>query len=980
MSEFDITGKILLPYLKDLGIDASEISFENSFSIRLGRKKHAIGRSDMLCTRHGKNLFVIEVKNESKQITAEDRDQGISYARLLDEIAPFTIISNGISTKIYDTVTKAELSGNIAEKSAFWKNGHVLSTEDELKIRYEALRNFIAMSPENLRFFCESQVNDRMGQIVGDTESPYAKFVKKLFVQRKDLTDNFESFLASEDPVFGMVGAAGVGKTNALCSLALQKLENSFVFFYNAAIISSPLEAISQDLNIAFSSRTETDVVLKKLNEIGRFADKTVLIFIDAIDECTNPKIAQELSDMALLAKNADKIKIIVSCKTNIWNSIIKIQNTPTHLYDELNHFHQNSGSLDNPGYELTDFNDQELFNILPLYQKEFGLKGTISPDLLPELRNGFFLKIFSEVYSGKQMPEKINDKDLILKYLKKTLEKTKMGFTTGLRTLAAIGNLIMNYEYNDIEIHKKEGIDVNYILEKLEYALDANLPEDLFTRNVLIRSNSEDSYTVSFYYSKIRDYIISFQSHKLDKKSDNEFYNILCDFYQNHISKSALDFYIENSCSSHKNTLIQFKQDKALNYTVAYDAYIEENFAAFKEKFTPHTRGEIGIILPKDLIKGDGYALYPIGKKINNKIIHLDLRDPFDGPYENNPFFKTGAKSYYTSNVSLFVKDQTKVIRQDIVKQLREIIKKGKISSFSSDILLLEQLAVILYFNHKKLNYNYNLKDYSLPRYEGLYPINLLDLKNRVERFKIIEHYRFKNIAAEELEKIIENTLKNNLPIPEYNAIGDAPPFQALSKIVNILLEKGYEQITEHYMPVADVTLDKTKQLYEQHLKVHSNNFRTVQYSEIKAKEYTITFFKHLETSYKEFVEYNFPTFKNSFNFYNTMPHEYFVYLKDSDILQWGSFGYRSSQTDSFNVYFKDWDDKKEAYIEEHIEYQRLFSMETILRINDYIRYPIPTFDGIRSSQVDENSIIRNWLYKILESDMKDVFKKLEC
>ena len=113
MTEEDVTGKILLPYLKDLGIDVSEIFLEYSFSIRLGRKKHAMGRSDILCRRHNKNLFVIEVKNESNKITDDDRDQGISYARLLDEIAPFTIISNGITTKIYDSISKEELSGSI---------------------------------------------------------------------------------------------------------------------------------------------------------------------------------------------------------------------------------------------------------------------------------------------------------------------------------------------------------------------------------------------------------------------------------------------------------------------------------------------------------------------------------------------------------------------------------------------------------------------------------------------------------------------------------------------------------------------------------------------------------------------------------------------------------------------------------------------------------------------------------------------------
>src|SRR5687768_7476732 len=97
MNEEEIRGKLLLPFLNDLGFDVSEISLEKSFSIRLGRSKHIItGRSDILCKRNGINLFIIELKKDSISIEQEDIEQGISYARLLtDNIAPFTIITNG---------------------------------------------------------------------------------------------------------------------------------------------------------------------------------------------------------------------------------------------------------------------------------------------------------------------------------------------------------------------------------------------------------------------------------------------------------------------------------------------------------------------------------------------------------------------------------------------------------------------------------------------------------------------------------------------------------------------------------------------------------------------------------------------------------------------------------------------------------------------------------------------------------------------
>ncbi|MBL4669660.1 MAG: type I restriction enzyme HsdR N-terminal domain-containing protein, partial [Flavobacteriales bacterium] len=347
---------------------------ERSFTIRLGKTKHPInGRLDILCTRNGKNLFIIELKNDSLDITQDDRDQGISYARLLPDIAPFTIITNGKITKIYDSITREELTGsNISEQSSFWKNNCTLSTDIDLKIRHEALKNFISFSPDNLKQFCEGQVRDRMGPIIGGINEVGKKYIEELYIQRQDLQTSFNKFIDSDASTFGLVGIAGAGKTNAMCSLALQSLENNFVFFYNAPLINkSPLEHIAQDLNLVFSSANESSVILKKLDELGRFVGKSVLIFIDAIDESTFPNISLELSEIALAARNLDNVKICISCKSNIWSHFLGKGDTNNHLYEELNKYHNGIGQLDNlPGFLLEDFNDQEIEVVIALYKK----------------------------------------------------------------------------------------------------------------------------------------------------------------------------------------------------------------------------------------------------------------------------------------------------------------------------------------------------------------------------------------------------------------------------------------------------------------------------------------------------------------------------------------------------------------------------------------------------------------------------------
>lgn len=986
MNEEEIRGKLLLPFLSDLGFNISEISLEYSFTIRLGKSQHTIkGRSDILCKGNGRNLFIIELKNDSISITQNDIDQGISYARsLLDDIAPFTIITNGHTTRIFDSVSRIELTGQkISEQSSFWRNGYTLSTDEELRIRYEALKKFVSFSSENLKLFCENQVQDRMGPIIGAINTPTSKFVKELYCQRQDLLFAFNSFLNSDAKIFSVVGSAGVGKTNVICSLALQNLEDKFVFFYNASIINkSPLEHIAQDLNGVFSSKSDSDLVLKKLDELGRFVNKDVLIFIDAIDESINPNISFELSEIALACRNLSNVKLCISCKSNIWDNILKINGTPSHLYEELNKFPEITNKPPGKvGFLLEDFTDEEMESIIPIYKSVFGFKGNISKELLKELKNGFFLRIFSEVYSHKQIPDKINDKELIKKYISQSLEKTEssLGVEKGIRILSEIGKILLNYDYTSLEAFKDEGLDVNNLLKKLNFSIKENLPEDLFTRNILIKSNKEDSYNVSFYYSKIRDYIICFHSYTLDKLDDNEFYNILEKFYQNYIGQSAIDFYIENASHSHRFTLARYKEDKALQYVTNYNSYLNENFKNFKKLFDPGTDGEIGIMLPKDLINDDGYALFHAELKSNSrKLVRFeDMKGVFfdiDWCY----YSKFGVKSVHGSNRSFLIANQTKIVKQNIFKQLKEIIQKGRLTTYNSDVLLMEQVSLILYYYHKKLGYNLKLNDYYFPRFELIYPIDLKDLRDRIYKFRASYHYTYREALPPHLvEEKIEEALKLNLEIPRLTTTGDFPPFEELFRMVNMLLERGFNKIESHHLPYPDKSIVEAKEFYEKDRRQNLNQVRISQYSSTQAKLYVENFFKYLESSYQKFVEDNFPTLKNEFSFYTNCPHEFFFYMKDNDILKWGRFGYRPSRSGSIKFYY---DNKSldHAFDEDGVSILRPFSLDDLL-YNEYGYNRIQTIDRINTREVDKFCVIRNWLYKMLKSDMEKLFKENE-
>jgi hypothetical protein len=54
------------------------------------------------------------LKGPREELTDDDRGQGISYARLVDPIAPLVLVTNGADRRLYDTITGGQLSPRVA--------------------------------------------------------------------------------------------------------------------------------------------------------------------------------------------------------------------------------------------------------------------------------------------------------------------------------------------------------------------------------------------------------------------------------------------------------------------------------------------------------------------------------------------------------------------------------------------------------------------------------------------------------------------------------------------------------------------------------------------------------------------------------------------------------------------------------------------------------------------------------------------------
>src|SRR5258708_35531522 len=303
-NEEDVKNKLVVPYLLAQGFDISELSFEKSFRLRVGRslrniddidtaKKARTGRPrlDILVKRNGQNLFIVEVKGPDIVINSDDIDQAVCYAKLLHPIAPVCLLTNGREWKLIDTLTKEELS---PEKVGTHLPMNVTLPDE---VYYLTLKHFFGYSRENILAFCQWQVQSYMKQLRGGADDRDKKYIPELYEERKHLAATTQEFMQSEARCFGIVGDSGSGKTCWACHGALHTLEQEVVtlFYRGDDVASGILEAISRDLNWTLSSHYDDIKAVKRLLEL--FEHEQTVVWIDDIDGLSMASVRHMLTE-----------------------------------------------------------------------------------------------------------------------------------------------------------------------------------------------------------------------------------------------------------------------------------------------------------------------------------------------------------------------------------------------------------------------------------------------------------------------------------------------------------------------------------------------------------------------------------------------------------------------------------------------------------------------------------------------------------
>lgn len=867
MNEEEIKIKYILPWLAEIGVRNDEIQLESTFSLKIGknsvvvnsedRRRDSVGaRLDILVSREGRNLLIVETKAEDLTLTDEDRDQAISYARLVHPIAPYAVVTNGKEFRLYDSLTKDQIQP--CDISV-----HGFSAAFPADVIEEAQELFLYSNQENLLSFCKAQVNREMELIRGTVSELDKKYIPELHVIRENVSNALKRLNGSAKPGLIFVGESGRGKTCDTCWTVEQLLRDGQpVLFFNGLHIERDIvHAIATEFSWTFGGVESETTILKRLVRLMR--EKSLTVVVDGIDEWSYQSRAQHLSGL-IAAAEAEKFKLILSCKSSVITEFLAIRGTPTHT--------KRLAEM----VEIPIFSDKEFFGAIEKYRCAYAFSGAFEDEVLQEAKaNPFFLRVLFDVaHNGKIKHLTFSSVEFFESYYERLLEKTSDHQRAATTLKAIAGHL---YDQN-----------VDWLLEdelrtKLGLHVSNEIMRDLFHGGILIRGDLEGASTVGFYFQQLRDYIISFKTQNFHLKTAGAFQEELNRIVFPSMRGDVITLYYRLASLQHKNVLDGHLRENAQAYLRLYVSIIDSEFPAIRTKFQPQTDGKIGFIgelfLQRQSLGLYGFRqignneetifFYPVSKELGKSNLgYLNGADTLH---------LTGSANGFFGKMDI----ANEVVNNEVIRQLQDVVKNGNLYELNCPSLLKESILQTV-LNQKGIFAP--LLENSI---EGVkFPLSLAQTKDCVQREKLRRHYYDELINEKRRRGTIQESWSDgfvsfsvSLTEEEHVQIetevdlaiksGIEPVFRAkyveLEKLESFLLPRieGLTHITETIV----------EPLFADEARLKQDCFRNSPLSIDTARDYLVAIYSQFLENYKVIVETNFPSFKEHFSLYASLP-----------------------------------------------------------------------------------------------------------
>lgn len=864
MNEEDVKNRVIIPFLNSIGFNEYNLSYEYNFTIKLGKntvkkKDYISGRLDILVKIDNVPFLLWEIKKEGFKITDEEVGQAISYARLTEPITPYTVVSNGRDTQIYNTISKEKI-----KKENIRKGQKLLDFKETIKNRMEAFSEIVCYSKDNLINFFKYINNRELERVKGN------KYIREIYIQREKVNTQFKNFLEDENKLFFITGKAGVGKTNVMVNILENNMEQEMMLFYNACFITkSILDQIKDDFNYTFDEQLFNRQLFNRINYLAKKENKKVIILIDAIDELAiqNPQI--EIDKIINILSGYSNFKVCLSCK----DSFIRD-------FEEVNGIFSILKRISKVQIRLKDFEEKEKMDLIQKYKSYYNvsMNENISKDIKNYCNNGLLFRIIFETYEGKKIKEKIIDISIMNKYIERISNNYNMNAKDVIYSLTILGEIFAK------EIDKSHRLLIEE--EKLYNALrmkNCNVTVDILVNiNILQRYITEEIYYIDFNYKIFSYYVITILHGKLNKKNGREFINMLFELNNNRRCKEALAWYDDYLKNYQYSDVYKFKEEYGQMLMNQYKNIVNKHFYPIRDRFELNVDiNEVGIAIDNGfscIVKT--YGFYK--KTTNNDIVRvINFR-------EKGELLENGIYRYSCSMCKID-------IFQIIKNRLEEMIEQRCLNEDNCKYLNIEYIlnSLFIYGRIFEPGYKYEMFNF-IPNFNEFLPLDLIELRKKIIKFNI-ELLKNRGFIYEKLDDnaLYQHIIAEKIEVPECNCnverIGNVPIYSLINRIDNLINIFSLDNISAPHLIFPKNLNERNDDTW--YLDIIINTF-----TEDELKIYLEDLISKYIDEYIRMVENNFPTIKNKFQYYNLFKEgiliELYLYKKNKPFM--GSYSIR--------------------------------------------------------------------------------------
>jgi hypothetical protein len=868
VNEEEVKNNVIVPWLTANGVPQAELHFERPFRVKLGRHTVVVGegvtspataRLDILVTRQRRNLLVVEMKAEDVVLTDDDRDQGISYARLVHPVAPFVLVTNGRESRLYDTLSK----NPVADSTVVSRDFTVALPDAE---RLEALQLFLASSPANVLRLSAAQIESETAPLKGEPTNLGAVYISAAHRPNKALLATVDRFLRSSSSLFVIVGEAGSGKTCAAVDIATSLVAEGYpAFFYQSSMLeSNVLEAVWAEIAWTFNEQSDRVRALRHLSNQG--AGKPFVIVLDALDEWTYQERAKHLR---WLAQHIDPLRtrLVTTCKEAAWPEFLSVRGQQTGI--DRHTFVVDPGKQ----YSLSfgPMSHKDFHELLDRYRVAFGVAGGIDlPAQDAGRRSPFLLRVMFQVAAATGTHDiTLYSSSLFRRYLELAVSRTESaGASTNiLRTIAGL-----MFE-NDTD-----WLDEDSVRSALRLRSTEELPHDLFANRLLNYTGPPGSRRIAFVFAQLRSYVIAFHARKWEQMDAARF-EIEVKNISGLVRSEAVGLYYSVAPEPHKRVLEGPIRQNATEYLHCYLHLIQQHFPAIREAFLPYTKGGVGIgaTLRVGRRRVEMFGFRPLSNdEAEVMIVPAEASDDRSALFRMGIIIGRGgapADAFLAANVERFV------LINEIVRQAREIVFEMMLAEPS--VLAREAVALALQQNAATFS---KLMRVDSPR-QPAYPVSIAAIRDEYRRealragFRedVVKEKRARGEIEErwngpyvsftenltrnettEIERRVETAmLSGGSPISKVTLVDSVRMWRRLARSLEDLEVEGFTHVDQ---PIKVFEPERT-------------GTRVDVRQSVEFRRHCQELFEAVLSSYVQIVERNFPTLARHFRRYAELP-----------------------------------------------------------------------------------------------------------